>query len=105
MAIFVVQGATVALSGTLAVGDALAVINGVLDIGAENATVGGDFRTLQPGGAGATVTRWRVARLNADGSVDAAFSPAFDGQLQPQVHALLVQPDGRIVVGLTAALR
>jgi uncharacterized delta-60 repeat protein len=60
---------------------------------------GGDFRTLQPGGAGATVTRGRLARLNADGSVDTGFSPAFDGQLQPQVHAVLVQPDGRIVVG------
>ncbi len=61
--------------------------------------IGGDFTTLQPGGSGPTVARRRLARLNADGSVDASFSPAFDGQLQPQVHAVLVQPDGRIVVG------
>ncbi len=59
--------------------------------------IGGDFTTLQPG----TVTRNRIARLNPDGSIDATFNPNLGGALQPQVHALLLQPDGRIVAGGT----
>jgi len=62
--------------------------------------IGGDFTTVQPNG-GAPVTRNRIARLNSDGSLDTAFNPNFGGLLQPQVHALLVQTDGRIVVGGT----
>ena len=61
--------------------------------------IGGDFSALQPGASGATVTRNRIARLNADGSIDAAFNPNLGGQLQPQVHALLLQADNRIVAG------
>ena len=61
--------------------------------------IGGDFTSVQPGAAGAAVTRNRLARLNADGSVDAAFNPNLGGQLQPQVHALLLQADNRIVAG------
>lgn len=61
--------------------------------------IGGDFTALQPGASGATVTRNRIARLNADGSIDAAFNPNLGGQLQPQVHALLLQADNRIVAG------
>ena len=63
--------------------------------------IGGDFTTLQPGGTGAAVTRNRLARLNADGTLDTAFNPNLGGQLQPQVHALLLQADGRIVAGGT----
>src|SRR2546425_9830008 len=36
--------------------------------------LGGDFTTLAPNG-GATVTRNFIARLNADGTLDAAFNP------------------------------
>src|SRR5438128_662461 len=36
--------------------------------------IGGDFTSLSPNG-GATVTRRHIARLNADGTVDAAFDP------------------------------
>ncbi len=61
--------------------------------------IGGDFTTFQPGGTGATTTRNRLARLNANGTLDAAFNPNVGGQLQPQVHALLLQPDGKIVAG------
>ncbi|MFM8336883.1 MAG: delta-60 repeat domain-containing protein, partial [Opitutaceae bacterium] len=61
--------------------------------------IGGDFTTVQPGATGAAVTRNRLARLNADGSVDTAFNPNLGGQLQPQVHALLLQADNRIVAG------
>ena len=61
--------------------------------------LGGDFTTVQPGTTGAAVTRNRLARLNADGSIDTAFNPNLGGQLQPQVHALLLQADNRIIAG------
>ena len=61
--------------------------------------LGGDFTTLQPGGTGAATARNRLARLNADGSLDTAFNPNVGGQLQPQVHALMLQADNRIVAG------
>ena len=61
--------------------------------------IGGDFTTLQPGGTGTAITRNRIARLNADGSVDATFDPNISGSLQPQVLAIALQSDGRVVVG------
>ncbi len=63
--------------------------------------IGGDFTTLQPGATGTAATRNRIARLNADGTVEATFNPNLGGQLQPQVHALLLQPSGQIVAGGT----
>ncbi len=63
--------------------------------------LGGDFTTLQPGGAGATTTRSLLARLNADGSIDAGFNPNLGGDIQPQVHALALMPSGQIVAGGT----
>jgi uncharacterized delta-60 repeat protein len=62
--------------------------------------VGGDFTSLQPAGATATA-RGRLARLNADGSLDTTFNPNVSGTLQPQVYAVLVQADGKIVAGGT----
>lgn len=56
--------------------------------------VGGDFTTLGGGGTG-TVARSRIARLNADGSVDAAFNPG----ASRTVAAMTVQADGKILVG------
>ncbi|WP_415909472.1 delta-60 repeat domain-containing protein [Oleiharenicola sp. Vm1] len=56
--------------------------------------IGGGFTTVQPPSEGAPVTRQHLARFNADGTLDAAFGPAFDGD----VSALLVQADGRILV-------
>jgi uncharacterized delta-60 repeat protein len=61
--------------------------------------IGGDFTGVQP--AATTVTRNRIARLNGDGTVDTAFNPNLGGTLQPQVLALLVQTDGKIVAGGT----
>ena len=56
--------------------------------------VGGDF--TQAGG----VPRQRLARLNADGSLDAGFLlPSSAMGADDQIRALAVQPDGRIVVG------
>ena len=51
--------------------------------------VGGAFTTI--GG----VPRNRLARLHADGSVDASFDPDVNGT----VHAIAPQPDGSILVG------
>ncbi len=60
--------------------------------------IGGDFTTLQPGASGPVVTRNRIARLNADGTLD-TFNPNLGGLLQPQVFALALQADGKIVAG------
>jgi uncharacterized delta-60 repeat protein len=59
--------------------------------------IGGDFTTLQPGAS--VVNRGRIARLNTDGTVEAAFNPNLGGDLQPQVFALALQANGQIVAG------
>ena len=56
--------------------------------------IGGAFTKLTPNG-GAAVTRNRIARLNTDGTVD----PAFDPNSNSEVEAIAVQADGRILVG------
>jgi uncharacterized delta-60 repeat protein len=56
--------------------------------------VGGLFTTIGGGGTGST-TRNRIARLNADGSVDASFNPGANAA----VESLVLQSDGKIVVG------
>ena len=55
--------------------------------------LGGEFTTV--GGGPGTTTRNRIARLNADGSLDTSFNPGANGA----VRALAVQPDGKILVG------
>ena len=50
--------------------------------------VGGDFTTI--GG----LARERIARLHADGSVDASFNPRANGV----VYGLVIEPDGNIVI-------
>src|SRR5712692_3876911 len=55
--------------------------------------VGGDFTTLGGGGIG-TVTRNRLARINPDGTLDNAFDPGANGE----VNALAIQADGKILV-------
>lgn len=57
--------------------------------------VGGAFNAFQPGKTGSPITRNRIARLNADGSVDATFDPNANNV----VLAFAVQPDGRILIG------
>ncbi len=56
--------------------------------------IGGDFTTLSPNG-GAGVTRNHIARLNPDGTLDTAFDPNANGS----VYAIVVQSDGKILVG------
>lgn len=55
--------------------------------------VGGFFSAI--GGGTGTTPRQNIARLNADGSPDASFDPGTDNTVQ----TLLVQPDGKILVG------
>ncbi len=54
--------------------------------------VGGDFTAYNG------TTRNYIVRLNADGSLDASFAPTGTG-LNNVVRALVVQPDGKILVG------
>ena len=54
--------------------------------------VGGNFTGL--GGATGTTVRNRIGRLNVDGTVD-SFNPGTNGP----VHAVAVQPDGKILAG------
>ncbi|MBC7369305.1 MAG: delta-60 repeat domain-containing protein [Undibacterium sp.] len=63
--------------------------------------IGGLFSTLQPNNAPTATTRNRLARLNADGSLDTTFNPNVAGGLAPQVTSVIVQADGKIVIGGT----
>ena len=56
--------------------------------------VTGDFTLLGGGGSG-TAARSRIGRLNPNGSIDAGFNPGANGG----INALLVQADGRILLG------
>jgi uncharacterized delta-60 repeat protein len=56
--------------------------------------VGGDFNFLGGGGFG-NVPRSKIGRLNSDGSVDTSFNPGANGQ----ITAMLLQPDGKILIG------
>ncbi len=56
--------------------------------------LGGNFTTLSPNG-GAAVPRNRIARLNPDGTLDTAFNP----NANAQVNAIALQADGKILVG------
>ena len=53
--------------------------------------IGGAFSTYN------TIGRNRIARVNADGSIDASFAPGTGAN--NTVNALLLQPDGKILIG------
>jgi len=55
--------------------------------------IAGDFTQVSWGGVG--VPRRFIARLNADGTLDTAFSPEANGP----VYSIAVQPDGKILAG------
>jgi uncharacterized delta-60 repeat protein len=55
---------------------------------------GGNFSSVG-GGTGLTSARSRLARFNADGTVDTGFNPGVSGN----VWAIAVQQDGKILVG------
>src|SRR5262249_1434184 len=56
--------------------------------------IGGGFVSLAPNG-GSSIFHKYIARLNADGTLDAGLNPA----PSDQVWAMAVQPDNKIVVG------
>ncbi len=57
--------------------------------------IGGGFTSLQPQQTGQAIIRQRIARLNADGSID----PDFDPRANNLVLAFAIQADGKILVG------
>ncbi len=56
--------------------------------------IGGEFKRLQPNG-GAAADKNNIARLLADGRVDTTFN----GNVNGRINAMILQPDGRIVIG------
>lgn len=60
------------------------------------ALVAGAFTQIGGGGTGNSAQPY-LARLNADGTVDMTFAPVIDGE----VKALVVQPNGKILLGGT----
>jgi uncharacterized delta-60 repeat protein len=56
--------------------------------------IGGEFSKLAPNG-GAPVVRNRIARLNPDGTLDTAFNPNANND----VDTIAIQADGKILVG------
>ena len=70
----------------------------------ERIVFGGDFTEVQPNRTGAAATRSRIARVNAAGALDATFNPNVSlvvsgATFRSQVAALLLQPNGQLVVG------
>lgn len=68
--------------------------------------IGGKFTVIQPNPDTnpSGYLRNRIARLNADGTLDQSFDPncgdpSTGGSLTPQVNAIVLQSDGRIVIG------
>ncbi len=55
--------------------------------------IGGQFNSYN------TIARTRIARLNADGSLDATFDPGTGASAD--VSAIALQPDGKIIIGGT----
>lgn len=68
--------------------------------------IGGKFTVIQPNPDTNPTgyLRNRIARLNSDGTLDLSFDPnagdpSTGGSLTPQVNTILLQPEGRIVIG------
>ena len=57
--------------------------------------LGGGFHTLQPKDATQVTTRNNIARVNANGSLDAGFNP----NANSYIHCVAVQADGRVLLG------
>lgn len=63
--------------------------------------IGGEFTSVKPKGAASFTTFWGIARLNADGTLDAAFqnAPAGSVKANGNVRGIALQPDGKIIIG------
>lgn len=60
--------------------------------------VGGEFNSFTPNG-GAPVTRYHLARLNADGTLDMAFDCNVNCNMNASPSTIAVQADGKVLVG------
>ena len=61
--------------------------------------LGGDYTSLQPNGAASPTTRNRIARVNADGTLDTGFDPNTNGiEANGAVSSIAVHADGKIVL-------
>ena len=59
--------------------------------------LGGAFSTLQPNGAPAPSTRWCIARVNENGTLNEAFNVRTS--VRGTVHSIALQPNGMILIG------
>ncbi|HNC22612.1 MAG TPA: putative Ig domain-containing protein, partial [Opitutaceae bacterium] len=57
--------------------------------------IGGYFQTVRPNGSAVQIARSRIARLNADGSLDSSWDPQAGGP----VLAMVIQSDGKLIAG------
>jgi uncharacterized delta-60 repeat protein len=57
--------------------------------------LGGSFTTLQPNSATSATGRNRVARINANGTLDTTFNP----NATDRVYSVAVQADGKVLLG------
>ena len=57
--------------------------------------LGGQFLQLQPNGAASPTTRWRIARVNADGTLDTGFDP----KANADIYSVGLQADGKVLLG------
>lgn len=64
----------------------------ILQMADGRSVVGGSFTQLTNP---TSVTRNRIARFNADYSLDTSFNPNCDGD----VYAIVIQPDGKLIIG------
>lgn len=62
--------------------------------------VGGEFSSLQPNGAASPTARLSLARINANGTLDAAYAPSPNGI----VYGLAQQADGKVIIGGSSGL-
>lgn len=81
-------------AGFMATGSGVSgVVNCLLVQADGRVLIGGEFTTVH------STTRYRVARLNVDGSVDGTFNPS--NTVPSVVNAVAVQSDGKVVIGGT----
>ncbi len=69
-------------------------VNGVAVLPDEKIVISGYFTALQPNNASSPTARNYVARLNADGTLDASFDLQVDGV----VYGLAARPDGKLLM-------
>jgi uncharacterized delta-60 repeat protein len=75
--------------------NANSIVNSVALQADGKVVLSGEFTALQPNGAVSATTRNRVARVNADGTLDLSFDPNANGT----VRSVALQADGKVLLG------